>query len=132
MRDNELEHELRPVLAVDLARPGGQRVFRETLQKHALLEGTIGDDADAPVARKWKDAGFDLAVEDVVGDLHEVERMLAYDTLDIGVTANYRGRNTDITYLAGRLLIEQRLEVRFPGQKVVDLQQVEFGNTPVP
>src|SRR5215204_741082 len=31
MRDNELEHELRPGLAVDPARPGGQRVFRETL-----------------------------------------------------------------------------------------------------
>src|SRR5215208_2637292 len=115
MRDNELEHELRPVLAVDLARPGGQRVFREPLQKHALLEGTIGDDADTPVARKWKDAGFDLAVEDVIGDLHEVERMLAHDPLDIGATATFRGRNTDITNLAGRLLIEQHLEVRFPG-----------------
>src|SRR5215203_4399499 len=115
MRDNELEHELSPVLAVDLARPGGQRVFRETLQKHALLEGTIGDDADAPIARKWKDAGLDLAVENVVGDLHEVERMLAHDTLDVGVTATFRGRNTDITNLASRLLLEQGLEVGFPG-----------------
>jgi hypothetical protein len=58
---------------------------------------------------------LDLAVEDVVGDLHEVERMLTHDTLDVGVTATFRGRNTDITNRAGRLLIEQHLEVRFPG-----------------
>jgi hypothetical protein len=78
------------------------------------------NDADAAFARKWKDAGFDLAVEEVVGDLHEVERMLAHDTLDVGVTATFRGRNTDITNLAGRANASCCSLIPFSGSGAMD------------
>ena len=42
----------------------------------ALAERPIDDDGDAALARQRQDAVFDLAIEDVVGDLDEIERLL--------------------------------------------------------
>ena len=63
----------------------------KALQQHTFLKGSVGDDGDAAIASERKNARFDLSIEDVVGDLDEVERMLAHDPLELAMTASLRG-----------------------------------------
>ena len=81
--------------------------------------------------RQRQDAVFDLAVEDVVGHLHEIERLRAHDLLDVAMAASFRGGDPDIADLAGRFHGEQRFQVLFPRQQIVHLQQIEARHAPV-
>jgi hypothetical protein len=74
MRDDELENDLRSACAADLRGPPGQRMALELSEQLAFAKRPINDHADAALPRQRKDAIFDLAVENVVGDLNEVER----------------------------------------------------------
>ncbi len=75
----------------------------ELPEQLAFAKRTINDHADAAVARQRKDAIFDLAVENVVGDLNEVERLRAHDPLDFAVPAPFRGGDPYIAQPAGGL-----------------------------
>src|SRR5262249_38823822 len=90
----------------------------------------INDHANAAVARQRKNAIFDLAVEDVVGDLHEIERLRTHDSLDFAVSAPFRGGDSYIADPAGGLHGEQRPQVLLPGEEIVDLQQIEARYAP--
>jgi hypothetical protein len=89
MRDDELEEELRPAGTVDLARPRWQRVPHDVPNQRPFAEGAIHDHGDATLAGDRKDALLDLAIEDVVRDLHEVERLRAEELLHLRVTASF-------------------------------------------
>src|SRR5262245_66651627 len=97
----------------------------------ALAERSIDDDADAPLARQRKNATFHLAVEDVVSDLDEIERLRAHDLLDLAVAASFRGCDPDIAELSGCLHDTQRSQMLLPGQQIMDLQQIEAGHAPM-
>ena len=57
------------------AAQAGSRWRCSSLQQRALAERPVDDDGDAALARQRQDALLDLAVEQVVGDLHEVDRL---------------------------------------------------------
>ena len=60
--------------SISAAQPGsGWRC--ELSDQLALAKRPVDDDADAALPRQRQDAVFDLAVEDVVGDLNEIERL---------------------------------------------------------
>ena len=59
-------------------------------------ERPVDDDADAALPRQRQDALLDLAVDDVVGHLHEVDRMARHDPFELVVAAAFRGRDADI------------------------------------
>src|SRR5215470_14973369 len=103
IRNDEFQDELRPAGAVDLGRPGGKRVPLDPLDQGALAERPIDDDAHTAVAREREDARLDAAVEDVVGDLDEIERPAAHDLLDLAMAAALRGRDPDVAQLASGL-----------------------------
>src|SRR5262245_57433646 len=119
MRDDELEDELRPARAVDLRRPRRQRVARKRPDQGSLPERAVDDDPDAAIAREREDAGLDLAVEHVVGDLDEIEPLAAHDLLDLAMAATLRGRDADVAELPGRLHRGERRQVLTPSEKVV-------------
>ena len=54
---------------------GGSAVPLQLPQQVALAERPVGDDGDAALARQRQDALLDVAVEQVVADLHEVDRL---------------------------------------------------------
>src|SRR5262249_8915124 len=91
MRDDELKKDLRPARAPALPPPTGQGMALELSEQLAFAKRPINDHADAAVPRQRKDAIFDLAVKNVVGDLHEIERLRPHDPLDFGVPAPFRG-----------------------------------------
>src|SRR5262245_41397043 len=130
MRDDELENDLRPADATDLRRPAGQRIALELSEQPAFANRPTNDHADAAVPRQRKDAIFDLAVENVVGHLNEVERPRAHDPLYFAVPAPFRGGNPYIPEPAGGFHGEQRPQMLLPGEEIVDLQQIEARHTP--
>src|SRR5262249_7840108 len=80
--------------------------------------------------RERKDAIFDVAVENVVGNLHEIERLRTHDPLDFAVPAPFRGGDSYIAEPAGGLHDEQRPQVLLPGEEIVDLHQIEARHAP--
>src|SRR5258708_6313942 len=130
MRDDELKNDLRPARTPDLCGPAGKRMALELSEQLAFAKRPINDHADAAVPRQRKDAIFDLAVENVVGDLHEIERLRTHDPLDFAVPAPFRGGDSYIPELAGGLHGKQRPQVLLPGEEIVDLQQIEARHAP--
>src|SRR5262249_57944126 len=110
----DCEKDLRPARAANLRAPAGQRMALELSDQLAFAERPINDHADAAVPRQRKDAIFDLAVENVVGDLHEIERLRAHDSLYFGVPAPFRGGDTCIAEPARGLHGEQRAQALLP------------------
>src|SRR5262245_6094660 len=102
----------------------------ELPEQLAFAKRPINDHADAAVARQREDAVFDLAVENVVGDLNEVERLCAHDPFDFAVPAPFRGGDPYIAEPAGGLHGEQRPQMPLPGEEIVDLQQIEARHAP--
>src|SRR5919197_2958273 len=98
----------------------------------AFAKWAVNDHADAAVPRQRKDTIFDLAVENVVGDLNEVERLGAHDPLDVAVAAPFRGGDPYIAEPPGSLHGEQRPQMLLPGEEIVDLQQIEARHAPEP
>src|SRR5262249_60788887 len=90
----------------------------------AFAKRPINDDTDAAVPRDRKDTIFDLAVENVVGDLNEVERLGSHDPLDFAVSTPFRGGDPYIAEPAGGLHGEQCPQMLLPGEQIVDLQQI--------
>src|SRR5262249_1519892 len=131
MRDDEFENDLRPARATDLCGPSGQRMALDLFEQLAFAKWPVNDHADPAVPRKWKDTIFDLAVENVVGDLNnEVERLGSHDPLDFPVSAPFRGCDPYLAEPAGRLHGEQRPQMLIPGQEIMDLQQIEARHPP--
>src|SRR5687768_6140614 len=95
-----------------------------------FTEGAIDDDGDPALARDRENALLDLAVENVVADLHEVERLRAQELLDLGVTPSLRCRDADISDLSRRFHREEHREVVLPVDEIVHLHQVEAGYAP--
>src|SRR5262245_21355651 len=130
MRNDELENDLRTARATDLCGPPGQRMALDLSEQLALAKWPVNDHADAAVPRERKDTIFDLAVENVVGGLTEVERLGSHDPLDFAVPAPFRGGDPHIAEPAGGLHGEQRRRMFLPGEEIVDLQQIEARNAP--
>ena len=96
------------IVAPISAAHGGSGLRDDPLDQVALAERPVDDHRDAALARERQDALLGLAVEDVVGHLHEIERMRAHDLLEVAMAAAFRGRDADIAQPAGRLHGEQR------------------------
>ena len=78
MRDDELEQRPAPSWPQPIsAAQDGQRMPLQLADQRALPERPVDDHGDAALARQRQDALLDLAVEHVVGDLHEVDRLRA-------------------------------------------------------
>ena len=75
---------------------------RELLDELAFAERPVDDHRHAAVARQRQDAVLHLAIEHVVGDLDEVERLLAHDLLEVAVAAALGRRDPDVADLALR------------------------------
>ena len=99
-------------------------------QQRAFAEGPVDDDRDAALLGQRQDALLDLAVEQVVGDLHEVDRLAAHHVLDLGVAPAFRRGDAHVAQPAGGLHLEQRRQVLLPRQQVVHLHQVEARHAP--
>jgi hypothetical protein len=86
MRDDELENDLRPARAGDLRSPPGQRMALDFSEQPAFAKWPVNDHADTAVPRQRKDTIFDLAIENVVGDLNEVEpKILKLKSCKVGL-----------------------------------------------
>jgi hypothetical protein len=104
VQDDEFAEELRPAGTADILGLGRQGVALDPPKQRALTERSVDDHADASVARQRQEAILGLPVEDVVGELDEVERLPAYDALELEVAAPFRGGDPDMAELARRLM----------------------------
>lgn len=75
MGDDELEQELRPGGGADLARPVRQRMAVNQADERLLPERAVHQHRLAAVGSQRQQALLGFAVEQVVGELHEVERL---------------------------------------------------------
>src|SRR5262245_19712467 len=125
-----LRMTLRPARTTHLCGPAEKRMALELSEQFAFAKRPINDHADAAVPRQRKNAIFDLAVENVVGNLHKIERLRTHDPLDFPVPAPFRGGDTYIAEPAGGLHGKQRPQVLLPGEEIVDLQQIEARHPP--
>src|SRR6185369_18075090 len=86
---------------------------------------------DAAVAREREDPFLGLAIDRVVGDLHEVERIASHQLLDFAMTPSFGRRDPDVSDLACRLQREEGRQVLLPVEQVMDLHEVEAADLPV-
>src|SRR5262249_8776672 len=114
----------------DLGGVGRQLRLLDAIDELAALERTIADDRDLSFPRERQDVALDLAVDGVVGDLDEVDRLRAHDLLGPAMATALRGRDSDEAELAGLLHAEERLEMLLPGFDVVDLEEIEARDAP--
>ena len=77
MREDVLEEELRPARDAELRGPAGQRLAARRAEQVALAERAVDEYRHPLLLRERQQARLGLAVERVVAELHEVERMLA-------------------------------------------------------
>src|SRR5260370_30759347 len=87
MRHEELQQHLRPVPAVDLTGLGRQGMPLELSDELSPAKRTIDDDADSPLPRERQEPILGFALEEVVGELDEVERLGAHEALHLVVAA---------------------------------------------
>ena len=130
MRDDKLENQLRPGPRAGFGDPVRQGVGRHLRDEVALPEGAIDDDGDLALCGERQDAVLHIAVQDIVSYLDEVDRLRHHDIFDFRMAASLRGGDADIFKLAGVLHCEERLEMLFPAQQIVDLKQIELRHTP--
>src|SRR5262245_35201426 len=98
--------------------------------QRALAKRAVDDRTDAALACQRQDARLDLTVQHVVGRLHEIDPLTRYDPLDLAMAAAFRRRNADIAHVAVSLHPQQGRQMLLPGQKVMNLQQVEAWHAP--
>ena len=130
MRHHELEEELRPVLAIELARPSRHRLALYHRKQVAAIERPVDDDRDLAFRGEWQQPFLDAAVGQVVGELHEVKLLPGQCFGHVGVEPAVRGGDADVAHLAGGLELLERFQVRLPLQHVVNLHEVELRYTP--
>ena len=58
--------------------------------------------------------------------------MLAHDALELAMTAALGSGDADVANFAGGFHLEKRLQMRFPGQEIMDLQEIETRDAPLP
>ena len=75
------------------SRPFGQRVMTEALKETAALEGPVNNYCLAAIRSQRQQAIFHLAIEDVVGELHEVQWLCLHDVGEVAVTPPVCGRD---------------------------------------
>ena len=127
VRDHELEEELGPVGAVDLRRPGRQRLAGSTAwNRQAAVERPVDQHRHAAFGRERQEPPLGLAVGDAVAELDRVQRPARpsrpRSPRDAGRARwSCRRRRTR----PACLVRQQRLEMPLPGQHVVDLHEVE-------
>ena len=114
MGEDELQNELGPARGADLVRPARQRHTLEPADQRLLAERPVDHHGDAAVARQRQEPLLGLSIEDVVGELHEIERVLAHDPLEQLVPAPVRGGDADMPDLARGLHGRQRLQMLAP------------------
>src|SRR5205807_10459301 len=86
MRNNELQEELRPILAVELAGPLRQRFFSRDREERAAIERTIDHHRDAALGGEWEQPLLDTAIGYIIGELHKVEALAPQRELHLVVT----------------------------------------------
>ena len=86
-------------------------------RQRALPERPVDDHGHAALGRQRQQPLLRLAVDDVVGELHEIDRLAPHDLLEKIVTAAFGGGDADVTQRARRLHLEQRLQMRLPGER---------------
>src|SRR5688572_13732198 len=89
--------------------------FAQSISR-ALAERAVDDHGDPALLRQRQDALLDLAVEDVVRHLHEVERVRSHDLLDLAVAASFRRRDAVVADPLLGLHREQHRQLLLPGE----------------
>ena len=112
------------------ARPFRQRLTLEAVGQRALSERPVDDHGNAALRRQRQQPRLRLAVDDVVGELHEIDRLVPHDLFDEIMTAAFGRGDSNVTHRARRLHLEERLQVCLPGEQVVNLDEVELRHTP--
>jgi hypothetical protein len=130
MRHDELEQRLRPRRAADIGRPPRQGLAGQRLRQVALAEWPVDDHAELALARQRQDALLDVAIECVVRDLHEVDRLRRHDFFDFGMPAALGRGDADVAQPPFPLHRQQQRQVLFPRQQVMHLQQIETRHAP--
>ena len=132
MRHDEFEEELRPVLAIDLARPRRQRLAAHRREEPSAVERAVDHHCDLLLRGERQQPLFDAPVGQVIGELHEVEALAPERPLHLGVFRTFRSRDAYVAHATCGLQLFQRRKMRFPVEQVVDVHQVELRQAPKP
>ena len=130
MRDNEFQRDLCPAGAINLTGPARQRVTLQLAQQCAFAERAVHQHGDTALACQRQQALLRLAVQQVVAELNEVDALVSHDLLELSVAPPFRSGDAHVAQASGCLHGLQQGQLFFPGQQVVDLQQVELRHLP--
>jgi hypothetical protein len=103
MGEDELQHELRPARGPEFGRPFRQRLGLEAPGQRALPERPVDDHGDAALRGQRQQPRLRLAVDDVVGELHEVDGLVPHDLFEKIVAASFGRRDSNVAHRTGRL-----------------------------
>src|SRR5439155_2701690 len=124
MRDYELQEKLRPSLAVELPRPGGQRLAAHRRKQPSTVEGSVDNHGSSALRGEWQQPLFDAPIGEVVRELHEVETLALERSFQLVVLRALRGRDADVAHGARGLQRLQRRKMCFPVGQLVDVDEI--------
>ena len=73
----------------------------QCVEQRTLAERAVHDDADAPLLRQRQQALLDIAVQQVVGELHEVDGLRAHDAFDVRMAPALGRGDADVAQPSG-------------------------------
>ena len=71
-----------------------------------------------------------LAVDDVVGELHEIDGLALHDLFEKIMAATFGRGNSNVAHCTSRLHLEERLQMRLPSKEIVNLNEVKLWHAP--
>ena len=126
MREDELQEELRPCFGTELCGPVRQRMSRDMLKSTTPLEGPLDDGGYALIHRQGQETVLRFTIEDIVGELREVERLSARQLREVVMRSSLRCGDPDIAHLLRHFPRLEGFQMGFPIERVVNLQQIEW------
>ena len=124
MTNDELQEELSPGCAIDLAGPGWQGVALDPPEQAAALVGTVDHGGDAPVRGERQQPLFRRAVDYVVTQLNKIQRLFFHNGFQFLMAAAVGSGDAQIPNLALFLHLPEGFQVGFPVPQVVHLHEV--------
>ena len=130
VREDELQDELRPARRAEFGRPFGEWLILEPVGQRALPERPVDNHGNAALRRQRQQPLLRLAVDDVVGELHEIDRLVPHYLFEKIMAAPFGRRDSNVAHRTSRLHLEERLQMRLPGEEIVNLNEVEPWHAP--
>ncbi len=130
MGDQIFQNQLRPAFGFKFGGKFRQGLAFQTLGQAAATKRPVHNHRNAAIICQWQKIILNLAVNRVIGHLHEIKPFILHHRNQVFGTSPVRSRHTDMAQLPFVLHAKQKRQVFIDAQQIMDLQKVKLLDLP--